>query len=81
MVLSYAELVREERPVGQRVAVIGAGGIGYDVSEFLTVEGHPTLKLDEWKAEWGVDADDEQVRGQLSTPNPRRRPRSRSAAT
>lgn len=70
MVLSYAELVREEKPVGKRVAVIGAGGIGYDVSEFLTVEGHPTLKLDEWKEEWGVTADDEQVPGQLATPRP-----------
>ncbi|AFT99576.1 NADPH-dependent 2,4-dienoyl-CoA reductase [Nocardia brasiliensis] len=70
MVLSYAELVREERPVGKRVAVIGAGGIGYDVSEFLTVEGHPTLKLDEWKEEWGVDADNEQAPGQLTEPKP-----------
>ncbi|WP_054813604.1 NADPH-dependent 2,4-dienoyl-CoA reductase [Nocardia arizonensis] len=70
MVLTYAELVREGRPVGRRVAVIGAGGIGYDVSEFLTVEGHPTLKLDEWKQEWGVDADDERSRGQLGTPRP-----------
>ncbi|MGV9542757.1 FAD-dependent oxidoreductase [Nocardia beijingensis] len=70
MVLSYAELVREEKPVGKRVAVIGAGGIGYDVSEFLTVEGHPTLKLDEWKEEWGVTSDDEQVPGQLTTPRP-----------
>ncbi|MBH0777043.1 NADPH-dependent 2,4-dienoyl-CoA reductase [Nocardia bovistercoris] len=70
MVLSYAELVREGRPVGKRVAVIGAGGIGYDISEFLTVEGHPTLKPDEWKQEWGIDADDEQVRGQLAVPRP-----------
>ncbi|MFI9504825.1 FAD-dependent oxidoreductase [Nocardia sp. NPDC052566] len=70
MVLSYAELVREGKPVGKRVAVIGAGGIGYDVSEYLTVEGHPTLKLDEWKEEWGVDADDEQAPGQLTTPKP-----------
>ncbi len=70
MVLSYAELVREERPVGKRVAVIGAGGIGYDVSEFLIVEGHPTFKLDEWKEEWGVDSADEQVRGQLTEPKP-----------
>lgn len=70
MVLSYAELVRAERPVGKRVAVIGAGGIGYDVSEFLTVEGHPTLKLDEWKEEWGVDSADEQSRGQLTKPKP-----------
>ncbi|MET8652614.1 NADPH-dependent 2,4-dienoyl-CoA reductase [Nocardia aurea] len=70
MVLSYADLVRDGRPVGKRVAVIGAGGIGYDVSEFLTVEGHPTLKLDEWKEEWGVTSDDEQVRGQLTTLKP-----------
>ncbi|MBF6095792.1 NADPH-dependent 2,4-dienoyl-CoA reductase [Nocardia cyriacigeorgica] len=70
MVLTYAELVREQKPVGKRVAVIGAGGIGYDVSEFLTVDGHPTLKLDEWKQEWGVDSVDEQVRGQLATPVP-----------
>ncbi|MEU1984754.1 NADPH-dependent 2,4-dienoyl-CoA reductase [Nocardia sp. NPDC019395] len=68
MVLSYAELVRAEKPVGSRVAVIGAGGIGFDVSEYLTVEGHPTLKPDEWKQEWGVDADDELLRGQLRAP-------------
>lgn len=70
MVLSYAELVKQEKPVGKKVAVIGAGGIGYDVSEYLTVEGHPTLKLDEWKQEWGVDADDEKVPGQLRQPRP-----------
>ncbi|MFI5715794.1 FAD-dependent oxidoreductase [Nocardia sp. NPDC051750] len=70
MVLSYAELVRAEKPVGSRVAVIGAGGIGFDVSEYLTVEGHPTLKPDEWKQEWGVDGDDELLRGQLRAPRP-----------
>ncbi|MEV0549967.1 NADPH-dependent 2,4-dienoyl-CoA reductase [Nocardia salmonicida] len=70
MVLSYAELVKQEKPVGKKVAVIGAGGIGYDVSEYLTVEGHPTLKLDEWKEEWGVDSENEQVPGQLRKPKP-----------
>ncbi|MEV4125345.1 NADPH-dependent 2,4-dienoyl-CoA reductase [Nocardia sp. NPDC049707] len=70
MVLSYAELVREEQTVGKRVAVIGAGGIGYDVSEFLTVDGHPALELDEWKQEWGVDSADEHTRGQLTEPRP-----------
>lgn len=70
MVLSYAELVQQARPVGTRVAVIGAGGIGYDVSEFLTVAGHPTLDTAEWQREWGVDTADEQVRGQLTTPQP-----------
>lgn len=70
MVLSYAELVRDEKPVGKRVAVIGAGGIGFDVSEYLTVEGHPTYKTDEWKQEWGVDTEDEHLRGQLRAPRP-----------
>ncbi|MFI6867659.1 FAD-dependent oxidoreductase [Nocardia sp. NPDC050406] len=68
-VLTYAELVREGKPVGKKVAVIGAGGIGFDVSEFLTVDGHPSLKLDEWKEEWGV-TDDETVRGFVTTPKP-----------
>ncbi|MGW1743674.1 oxidoreductase [Nocardia sp. NPDC001965] len=70
MVLSYAELVRDGKPVGKRVAVIGAGGIGFDVSEYLVVDGHPTLKPDEWRQEWGVDPDDEQVRGQLRVARP-----------
>ncbi|MBO0854791.1 MAG: NADPH-dependent 2,4-dienoyl-CoA reductase [Nocardia sp.] len=74
-VLTYAELVREDKPVGKKVAVIGAGGIGYDVSEFLTVEGHPALKLDDWKQEWGVTADDPQARGQLTTAQPSPAPR------
>ncbi|MGW4354643.1 oxidoreductase [Nocardia sp. NPDC004582] len=68
-VLTYAELVRDGRPVGKKVAVIGAGGIGFDVSEFLTVEGHPSLKLDEWKEEWGV-SDDPAVPGFVTTPKP-----------
>ncbi|MFE3190644.1 FAD-dependent oxidoreductase [Nocardia sp. NPDC059240] len=68
-VLTYAQLVREGKPVGKKVAVIGAGGIGFDVSEFLTVEGHPSLKLDEWKEEWGV-SDDPNIPGFLTTPRP-----------
>ncbi len=53
-VLTYAEVVREGKPVGKSVAVIGAGGIGVDVSEFLTHPTSPTLHLKEWKQEWGV---------------------------
>ncbi|RDI63701.1 NADPH-dependent 2,4-dienoyl-CoA reductase [Nocardia pseudobrasiliensis] len=69
-VLTYAELVREGKPVGKKVAVIGAGGIGFDVSEFLTVDGHPSLKLDEWKEEWGVTSDDPNAPGQLTLAKP-----------
>ncbi|QQN88993.1 NADPH-dependent 2,4-dienoyl-CoA reductase [Acinetobacter variabilis] len=55
-VLSYAEVLRGA-PVGDRVAVIGAGGIGFDVSEFLLKPPHQPQPqpVDEWKREWGVD--------------------------
>ena len=71
MVLSYAEAITG-RPVGESVAVIGAGGIGFDVSEFLIVENaesSPTLNLKEWKAEWGA-ADPWEARGALAPPDP-----------
>ncbi|MCO8069065.1 NADPH-dependent 2,4-dienoyl-CoA reductase [Acinetobacter lwoffii] len=56
-VLSYAEVLRGA-PVGDRVAVIGAGGIGFDVSEFLLKPPHQIQPqpVDEWKREWGVDS-------------------------
>lgn len=55
-VLSYAEVLRGA-PVGQKVAVIGAGGIGFDVSEFLLKpENQPQPQpLADWQREWGVD--------------------------
>ena len=68
MVLSYAEAIMG-KPVGKTVAVVGAGGIGFDVSEFLVTDESPTLNLKEWKAEWGV-ADPQEARGALTTPIP-----------
>jgi 2,4-dienoyl-CoA reductase (NADPH2) len=68
MVLSYAEAITG-KPVGKTVAVVGAGGVGFDVSEFLVTDESPTLNLKEWKAEWGV-ADPQEVRGALTTPIP-----------
>ncbi len=54
-VLSYIEVLRDKKPVGKRVAIIGAGGIGFDVAEFLVTDGHSTTtNLKEWQAEWGV---------------------------
>ncbi|GAS90589.1 NADPH dependent 2,4-dienoyl-CoA reductase fadH [Mycolicibacterium brisbanense] len=67
-VLTYAQAVTGA-PVGASVAVIGAGGIGFDVSEFLTTDQSPTLNLKEWKAEWGA-ADPQEARGALTTPLP-----------
>ena len=73
-VLSYVDVVRHGRPVGASVAVIGAGGIGVDVSEFLTTVDSPTLDLEAWKAEWGV-ADPTLAPGALAKPNPEPSPR------
>jgi len=54
-VLSYVDLLLHGKPAGQRVAVIGAGGIGFDVSEFLVSGGHSTtLDTQAWLREWGV---------------------------
>ena len=65
-VLSYIDVLQKRAPVGQRVAIVGAGGIGFDVAEFLLHDGHsPTLDLDEWLAEWGV-VDPAVARGGLS---------------
>ena len=55
-VLSYIDVLKLKKPVGKRVAVIGAGGIGFDVSEFLAHEGESTaLHIDAWLKEWGID--------------------------
>jgi 2,4-dienoyl-CoA reductase (NADPH2) len=70
-VLSYAEVL-SGAAVGDSVAVIGAGGIGFDVSEFLVTDQSPTLNRKEWQAEWGALApqDAPSVRGSLATPIP-----------
>ncbi len=53
-VLSYPDVLKHGRKVGRRVAVIGAGGIGIDVSEFLLAR-HSPQPLQHWLEEWGVD--------------------------
>ena len=69
-VLSYVDVLRGKAQVGKRVAVIGAGGIGFDVSEFLVHEGvSTTLDLAEWKEEWGV-GDPSEARGGLAPAGP-----------
>ncbi|GHG18903.1 MULTISPECIES: NADPH-dependent 2,4-dienoyl-CoA reductase [Amycolatopsis] len=73
-VLSYVDVVKHGKPVGGRVAVIGAGGIGVDVSEFLTHAASPALDRAAWMAEWGV-TDPEQAAGGLGTPQPEPSPR------
>jgi 2,4-dienoyl-CoA reductase (NADPH2) len=69
MVLTYAEAITGVKPVGRTVAVVGAGGIGFDVSELLVTDSSPTLNVQEWKAEWGA-ADPQEARGALTTALP-----------
>lgn len=65
-VVSYIDVLRNKVAVGQSVAVIGAGGIGFDVAEYLVHHGtSPTEDLDLWKREWGV-GDPEDTRGGLA---------------
>lgn len=62
-VVSYIDVLKNDVKVGKKVAVIGAGGIGFDVSEFLTQAGESTtLNKEEWIKEWGIDRKNE-VRG------------------
>ncbi len=56
-VLSYIDVLQKKAPVGKRVAIIGAGGIGFDVGEYLLHNpAHPLpVPIAEWAGEWGVD--------------------------
>ncbi len=68
-VLSYIDVLRGKTPVGDKVAIIGAGGIGFDVAEFLVTDDSPTEDLDEWLREWGV-GDPADTRGGLRPEGP-----------
>ncbi len=70
MVVSYLDVLLGQVKAANKVAIIGAGGIGFDVGEFLVHEGpSPALDPARWMAEWGVDASFES-RGALATPQP-----------
>ena len=56
-VLSYLDVLRDHAAVGKRVAILGAGGIGFDVAEYLTQNGPSgAVDPDVFNAEWGIDA-------------------------
>jgi 2,4-dienoyl-CoA reductase (NADPH2) len=66
-VVGYQDVLRGSVAVGARVAIIGAGGIGFDVAEFLVQSGpSPTLDPPRWREEWGVDLDYRDNRGGLA---------------
>ncbi|MBF9048482.1 FAD-dependent oxidoreductase [Roseobacter sp. HKCCD9010] len=76
-VLSYVDVLAGKAPVGRRVAIIGAGGIGFDVAEYLVHEGEsPTETPALWRKEWGV-SDPETDRGGLAPEGPRPEPAAR----
>jgi 2,4-dienoyl-CoA reductase (NADPH2) len=71
-VISYVDAILQRRPVGPRVAIVGAGGIGFDVAEFLAhnaAHPSPALDLAAWQREWGV-VDPDTVRGGVVAPRP-----------
>ncbi|MFI8370271.1 FAD-dependent oxidoreductase [Streptomyces sp. NPDC085466] len=74
-VVSYLDVLRDGAPVGERVAIIGAGGIGFDVAEFLTDGGEGASQDPEtYFRQWGVDTSYEN-RGGLRTPERNAPPR------
>jgi len=54
-VKSYLQVLRDKEPVGEKVAIIGAGGIGFDVGCYLAEEKSLTTEPEAWMANWGVD--------------------------
>ena len=76
-VVGYADILSGRATAGDRVAIIGAGGIGFDVAEYLAHEGESTaLDLPAWMAEWGV-TDPEVHRGGLVPTGPAPEPSAR----
>ena len=77
MVLSYIDVLKHKKEVGKRVAIIGAGGIGFDTAEYLTHQGtSASLDIDLFLKEWGVDPSNEapsgmSPEGPKPTPSPR----------
>ncbi|MFG0597645.1 FAD-dependent oxidoreductase [Delftia sp. WSY_9] len=75
-VLGYLDVLQGDRPVGERVAIIGAGGIGFDVAEYLTHAGDSgAVAPRKFYAEWGIDTDYAQAGGLAqpqAEPSPRR---------
>lgn len=75
-VVGYLDVLRDSAPVGERVAIIGAGGIGFDVAEYLTDSGDKaSLDPATYFRQWGVDMDYKD-RGGLTAPDRPTPPRS-----
>ncbi len=74
-VLDYEDVLKHNKSVGNKVVIIGAGGIGFDMAEFLSHEGKsPSLDTHLFLKEWGIDGTNS-TRGGLTKPNPHPSPR------
>lgn len=67
-VLSYIEVVQKKQPVGKKVIIIGAGGIGFDVAEFLLQDSDESIE--EFLEYWGIDPQNQVRGGLLNKPQP-----------
>ncbi len=57
-VLTYLDVIKDGKAVGAKVAILGAGGIGFDVAEYITADGESaTLVPEKFYREWGIDPD------------------------
>jgi 2,4-dienoyl-CoA reductase (NADPH2) len=65
-VCSYLDVIRDKKPVGEKVVIIGAGGIGFDVADYLLEEPQPTKQ--EFYKRWGIDITMEHRGGLLPQP-------------
>jgi 2,4-dienoyl-CoA reductase (NADPH2) len=75
-VLNYIEVLKDKKPVGKKVAIIGAGGIGFDVAEYLTHSPKKETPLKSFLKEWGIDENNE-VRGGIEGIKPQIEPSPR----
>lgn len=66
-VMSYLDVLRDHKPTGQKVAIVGAGGIGFDVAEYLVENENLTTNADKWLDHWGIDKEF-QTPGALKAP-------------
>ncbi len=77
-VLSYIDVLKDKKEVGKKVAIIGAGGIGFDVAEYITHKGESSsLNVSKFLDEWGIDHDLE-VRGGIEGIEPKVEPSPRA---
>ena len=77
-VLDYADVLYKNKPVGKSVAIIGAGGIGFDMAEYLShdmAHESPTMNVEAYMKEWGVDMNYSRGGSLAEAPQPLASPR------